>query len=473
MNECVAVYVRVSTQEQAREGYSIGEQEERLKAYCKALKWHIYKVYNDAGYSGANTARPALQALLKDVKARKVSKVVVYKLDRLSRSQKDTLSLIEDAFLANKVDFVSMSENFDTSTPFGRAMIGILSVFAQLEREQIKERAMMGQAARAKKGLYHGSNKTAVGYRYEDGKLLIDDFEALQVRSIFEQYADGKGPFGIIRDLNESGMVHHYGKWTYNTFRRTLRNQIYIGMINYNGEVIPGQHEPIIDNKTFLECQRRLERDSERAKSQHQRTGKASSIFGGILHCAECGDKYFIKHMKTGGIPKRYYVCHSKIVGSKLTGVSCHNKTWQEDILNKLIIDEVKTFQLDESYNKQDTSEDERSEEIAALRLEIDRIDKQIARVMDLYAVEGIDLQAVSARLAAYNAQKENVQADIDRAEKEIALKPSRREALSLAAMVDNVVASGDLDRQREFFHTLINRIEVNGEDLTIFWNFD
>ena len=145
MPQQVAIYIRVSTQEQAQEGYSVEQQTERLTAYCKAKDWPIVDIYIDPGFSGANIQRPALQRLFSDIKAGKVDCVLVYKLDRLSRSQKDTLYMIEDVFLAKSVDFVSMQENFDTSTPFGRAMIGILSVFAQLEREQIKERMSMGR----------------------------------------------------------------------------------------------------------------------------------------------------------------------------------------------------------------------------------------------------------------------------------------------------------------------------------------
>ena len=148
----VAIYVRVSTQEQAVEGYSISEQIDRLTKFCEAHSWKLYKVYTDPGFSGGNMNRPSLQKLFADCTQKRFDTVLVYKLDRLSRSQKDTLYIIEDLFLTNHVDFISMSENFDTSTPFGRAMIGILSVFAQLEREQIKERMAMGREGRAKQG---------------------------------------------------------------------------------------------------------------------------------------------------------------------------------------------------------------------------------------------------------------------------------------------------------------------------------
>ena len=131
-----ALYIRVSTQEQAQEGYSVGEQKERLIAYCKAQDWIIADIYVDGGYTGSNLKRPGIQQLITDTD--KFDLVLVYKLDRLSRSQRDTLYLIEEVFLPNNVDFISMQESFDTSSPFGKAMIGLLAVFAQLEREQIK-----------------------------------------------------------------------------------------------------------------------------------------------------------------------------------------------------------------------------------------------------------------------------------------------------------------------------------------------
>lgn len=119
----VGLYIRVSTLEQAQEGYSIGAQKERLVAFCKAHDWAIADIYIDGGYTGSNINRPGLQKLISEID--KIDIVLVYKLDRLSRSQKDTLYLIEEIFIPNNVDFVSLNESFDTSTPFGRAMIGI------------------------------------------------------------------------------------------------------------------------------------------------------------------------------------------------------------------------------------------------------------------------------------------------------------------------------------------------------------
>ena len=121
------LYIRVSTEAQAEEGYSIGAQQERLEAYCRAMGWKNYQLYTDPGFSGSNLNRPQMQRLIADVQAGKVSAVVVYKLDRLSRSQKDTLYLIEDIFIPHNAAFVSLNENIDTGTPYGRAVIWILS----------------------------------------------------------------------------------------------------------------------------------------------------------------------------------------------------------------------------------------------------------------------------------------------------------------------------------------------------------
>ena len=124
------LYIRVSTSQQEKEGYSLEAQEEKLKAYAIAKDYHVHKIYTDSALSGAKLERPALQQMICDIENSELDIVIVYKLDRISRSQKNTMYLIEDVFLKNNVDFVSMQESFDTTSSFGRAMIGILSVFA-------------------------------------------------------------------------------------------------------------------------------------------------------------------------------------------------------------------------------------------------------------------------------------------------------------------------------------------------------
>ena len=229
----VACYVRVSTENQL-ENYSIEEQTERLKAYCKAKGYDNYEFYVDGGYSGGNLNRPGLQTMLHAIKDGQISAVLVYKLDRLSRSQKDTLNLIEDSFLANGVNFISMNENFDTSTPFGRAMIGILSTFAQLEKDQITERFTMGRIGRAKAGLFHGGAYIPIGYDYKDGYLVVNEYEAMQVREVFDMFLKGASINSIWKHHQEH-YTTKYGKWSSETLvRNVLKRATYIGKVKFN-----------------------------------------------------------------------------------------------------------------------------------------------------------------------------------------------------------------------------------------------
>ena len=224
----VALYIRVSTQEQAKEGYSIGEQTDRLKKFADAHGWTIVKIYTDAGHSGANQERPALQDMIEDIKEGRIDKVAVYKLDRLSRSQKDTLELIEDVMLKNGCDFESMTEKFDTATSFGRAMVGILAVFAQLEREQIKERMSLGSEARIKEGKWRGGAHVPFGYDYEAAleKLVINEYEAMIVKHIFEAFISGSTFYSIEKEMKEKGQsFNNSGNTSNRTIKYVLENK--------------------------------------------------------------------------------------------------------------------------------------------------------------------------------------------------------------------------------------------------------
>ena len=147
------------------------------------------------------------------MKAGKFDVVLVYKLDRLSRSQRDTLFLIEDVFMANGTDFVSMQESFDTTTIYGRAMVGILSVFAQMERETITERTLMGHAGRAEDGYWHGGGTDPIGYDYIDGELVVNEEEAEQVRDVYALFASGFSVTEISRRMD--GRRTKHGDWSH------------------------------------------------------------------------------------------------------------------------------------------------------------------------------------------------------------------------------------------------------------------
>ena len=460
-----ALYVRVSTAEQVKEGYSIGEQLDRLTKYCEAMKWEVYKSYTDPGYSGANTNRPGLQDMLTDIRNGKIDKVVVYKLDRLSRSQKDTLNLIEDNFLAYNCDFVSISENFDTSTPFGRAMVGILAVFAQLEREQIKERMSMGKEARAKEGKWHGG-LNPIGYDYIDGQLAINDYAAMQIREIYDRFLNGEPLRAIETDFIKRKIKHNNNSyWSPKQMRRVMSNELYLGYIKNNGKLIQGTHEPIIDRDTFDRANKLLNQRNEKYKDASY---AQSTLLGGLLWCGHCGARYGKAQSGT----KKYgytevYKCYSRHKKSKpmIKDPNCKNKTWKTPELDAIILDQIKELSLDPNRLHEVKSVDKRP----VIEAEIDKIDSQINKLIDLYTLDKVPLTTLDNKLTELNTQKEALKEELS--DMTASLLPES-EVTELLNDFSEVIKRCNLSELRIIVSALIDHIMIDGEDITIYWNF-
>ena len=291
-----ALYIRVSTDAQAEEGYSIPAQTEKLEAYCAAKGWKRFDLYVDGGYSGSNLNRPEIQRLIADAQAGRLENVVVYKLDRLSRSQKDTLYFIEDVFLPNEVGFVSINENFDTTTPFGRAMIGILSVFAQLERENIYFRTRMGMLERVKQGLWRGGGNVPFGYDYDQQQgILVPNQDAETVRKIYNLYIRGYSTSKIASIL---GLLHE------RLVSNVLGRRCYLGYVTYKGQEFPGCHEAILSEDTYELAVRKM-----RERSIAHAPVKASHLLTGLIYCGYCGGR--LRYQKWGKAGFKL-VCYSR-----------------------------------------------------------------------------------------------------------------------------------------------------------------
>lgn len=478
----IAIYIRVSTQEQASEGYSIGEQEARLTKYADAHNWIVFKVYSDPGYSGAKMDRPGLKDLIQDVKAGKIKKVLVYKLDRLSRSQKDTLYLIEDVFIPNDVDFVSMTENLDTGTPFGRAMIGILSVFAQLEREQIRERMQLGADARAKDGYYHGGAYAPIGYDYVEGELIINEYEALQIRKIYELAETGIPIYSVFKYMRDHGYKHKYGSWTDSSIRSALTSIVYSGRITWKGKTYPGRHEAIIDPDRFDRMVEYLDnRDLGKFKKHpFQRT----TLLGGIIFCGNCGARYYCKqntvkrHKGTpeDAKPNRYYTCYSRGKSSKrlIKDHNCRNKNYNVKDLDSIILGEIEKLALDNSYFMsiiEENKPEDHSGDHKIIEDRIKEIDKQIGKLVELYQVSGIDFNMINEKIQALNEEKNSLIYNLDN-EDTVTPDLPIQEAKRLLKTFPEILAKADPDELRDIVHSLIDGIIINGEDLEIHWKF-
>jgi len=249
----VAIYTRVSTEDQAKEGFSLDAQLEKLKSYCKARDWIIAKKYVDDGYSGRNIRRPAYKRMLDEME--EWDTLLVIKMDRIHRNSKNFMLMMEELKKNNK-EFVSMTESLDTSTAMGRFVMDIIQRIAQLESEQIGERVYDGMEQKAKtNGGVLGFN-IPYGYDYIGGELKINKDEAETVKKIYNLYSEGKSMGEIVKMLNNTKIPSKRGGfWAKKTISTILKNPTYCGYLHWEEYTNKSDHENIVTEKQFNQIQ--------------------------------------------------------------------------------------------------------------------------------------------------------------------------------------------------------------------------
>ena len=307
----VAIYTRVSTVEQAEEGYSIDEQERLLIEFCDKNNYEVYETYSDKGISGKDIKhRPSLKKLLKDAEDKKFDMVLVWKINRISRKLSDVLKMVE-LFENNNIAFKSYSEPFDTTTPSGKMQFQMMALIGEFERGTIAQNVKMGMCARARAGKWCGN--TVLGYdlvqnsettnkKRKDTKLTINEDEAKIVKEIFTLYSEGYGYKAIVTAINKKGYKTKKGNpFSIGGIKDILANRVYIGKIRYNLRqnwsekrrrninlnpiLVDGIHDPIISLELWDKVQTILK----------SKKGKPSRIYDGeypltgILKCPVCG----------------------------------------------------------------------------------------------------------------------------------------------------------------------------------------
>ena len=263
---CTALYVRVSTQTQADEGYSLEAQQERLTAYCTAQGWTVdpSHIYIDAGISGKTTARPQFQAMLHAAQAGTVQRVVAMKLDRMARNVREFLATV-DQLKAWHCDLVLVKESFDTSTPHGRFALTMFAAMAELEASTITERVMSGKAQKASKGGFNGS-KIPYGYTYAGGEFTVNNDQAAVVKDIFIRFIRGESLLAIAAHLNAAATpTATGGQWYASTVRYILSNGLYAGAAQWYPDgakeplTVEGAYPAIITPAVYDQAHRRLQ----------------------------------------------------------------------------------------------------------------------------------------------------------------------------------------------------------------------
>jgi len=338
-----AIYTRVSTDSQAEvEFNSCQAQEEKIKSFINSQEnLFVFKVYSDAGFTGANLERPALQGMLRVIQENKINMVIVYKIDRLTRSPKDFYALME-IFEQYKVDFISITERFDTSTPSGRLLRNIMLTFAQFERELTSERTKDKLLERANKGMWNGGS-LPFGYKVVDKRLVPDEQKAQKLTEIFALFASTGSLAEVYKTLKRKQVFNDKNlPFSKAHLQSILKNPVYIGRFRYSGKIFQGMHQPLISEELFNHVQQFF-----RDKTRKLRLYKDYAL-GGLVNCAECGSKMTPSHTNKGNMRRYYYYRCTKTF--KQDWRACSTRQVNADRLESFVINNLERISIDTNY---------------------------------------------------------------------------------------------------------------------------
>ena len=377
-----AIYTRKSTEEGLEQEFNtLDAQREAGEAYIKSQQHEgwvcVPSQYDDGGYTGANMDRPAMRRLLADIEAGKVDCVVVYKVDRLSRSLLDFAKIIE-TFDRHNVSFVSVTQAFNTATSMGRLILNVLLSFAQFEREMISERTRDKIAATRRKGKWSGG-MPILGYTVDQTKLVVDDAEADRVRQIFEMYLEHQAMLAVVKELNSRGW--RTKRWTTrkgttrggrqfdkNSLYQLLTNVVYIGKVKYKDEVHEGEHDAIVDAKMFTQAQTLLQRNG-RSGGRAVRN-KHGALLRGLLRCSACECGMSHAYTAKGSRQYRYYVCTR---AQKRGWQECPSPSIPAGEIERFVVDQIKCVGRDPRVIKETLVQARRQAEDQIERLKAER----------------------------------------------------------------------------------------------------
>ena len=465
-----AVYCRKSVEERADETFgSIENQHESILNFIASHKHEgwvpLTERYDDNGFTGSNTNRPSLQKLINDIKESRVNMVVVYKLDRLSRSLVDFVQLLK-FFDEHGVAFASITQPIDTSTSTGKLMLHILSSFAEFERELISERTHDKMAAARKRGQWLGG-RPPLGYtRDKEGKkLVINEAESKIVRKMFELYLKGNSLLKVASIPNEKGYRSRAGKqkdgkpfgglkFGVTQIQQAIKNVVYIGKVFYAGQVYDGQQEAMIDEGTFKKTQQVLK--DNRIERKATKNIECSGLLTHILHCKTCGHSMFHTYtLKHKTHKYRYYVCTN---AQKRGYNSCPTKSVNAQAIEDTTVDCLKMLFAENRKKK----EEQNKQEIEALLSPVwDTLYSQEKRHILKALIKEVDYDSNSRKLGILlNGSSLRLEFDVDlkqvrplnkwHKEEEIEKEPKIRRNLILAHQLQKLFDEGKVKNLKQ-----------------------
>ena len=484
-----AIYTRKSTEEGLQQEFnSLDAQREAGQNYVAAQKHEGWVClpdrYDDGGFTGGNLERPAVQRMMKDIEAGKIDCVVVYKVDRLSRSLMDFARMME-TFDKHKVSFVSVTQQFNTTHSMGRLTLNILLSFAQFEREIISERTRDKIAAARRKGKFAGG-RPVLGYDLLSNpagpKLIVNDAEASQVRAIFELYLKHQALIPTVRELDQRG-------WTTKAWQtkkgrniggcpidknllwHLLTNVVYLGKVRYRDEVHPGEHAAIVDEQIWQRVQAVLGRNG--------RTGgglvknKYGALLKGLLRCGPCNCSMGHAYSAQGNKRYRYYVC---LRAQKRGWDKCPTKSVPAGEIEKFVVEQIKAIGKDPAVLKatlrQARGQSERS--LAELQAEERRLARDLARHnADVRKLAGQMRDAAKANEIAALQERIRVaeQRTTEVREQAVALNRELvddREVETALSVFDPVWETLSPREQARIVQLLVERVDYDGKNGTV-----
>ena len=347
----VAIYTRKSTEEGLDQEFNtLDAQRQAIEAYIESQRGEGWVAlpdrYDDGGFTGANTNRPAFQRLLQDIKDGKVDAVAVYKIDRLSRSLFDFSSII-NYFDKHGVSFTSITQQFNSATSMGKLTLNILMSFAEFEREVISERTRDKMAATRRKGMWTGG-KPPLGYDVVDKKLVVNEDETERVRKIFQLYLQLGSLLSVVMELKDRGWtnktwltqkghVHQGSDFDKNSVRLLLINPLFIGKMPYKDELHDGRHDAIVDTELWDAVQEKLKSHCH-GRGNNPRN-KWDALLKGIAQCGVCGAALGIQATRKGNRHYLFYVCQT---AQKLGASACPGSRVSAKDIEGFVVERIK-----------------------------------------------------------------------------------------------------------------------------------
>ncbi len=465
----VAIYIRVSTEEQVKEGFSIAAQKDKLAKYAESQSWEVAGLYLDEGISAKSLERPQMKQMLNDMKNNIFDTILVYKLDRLTRSVSDLHELL-NLFDEYSIGFRSATEVFDTTSAIGRLFITIVAAMAQWERENLAERVSFGIEQKVREGKYVGT-PSVFGYDYTNGELEINIAEAEIVKQIYTNYLE-KGSFtGIANEFNRLNIKSKRGGyWTQRGIKNILTNPLYVGKISYKRHdeessftVDSANHEAIISSQLFNDVQKRVNNLKVHTTKKHS---SDDATFSSVLYCKECGRKLATYVRTIRGRKYRYYRCPNNKVKR------CSNHTIAQSQLlpsfEQAILKLNKKFN-DINVNKTDLNETQTKSTLDAEKItkEIERLNTRKKRMRDRLFDDTITSDEYKEAVAETDIEINNLN--------ELLLKSTEADDTNdyenlerIKIMTDSILASWDLldlQHKKQFINTFIKRLEIHKDE--------